>query len=346
MLSLFSMQSETKTNQSGSLPTIFVLSDANRQSGLGHYLRCLSLSKALDVLSYKTIFLGDFNALAKQFAVYFGQVLLDNVTDIVSRVKTLPLGSFVLIDSYHYCPTQLPEGYHYVLIDDFCFHPFYPVAGVLNFTYEAKGFNYLFKGAKRQALGIDYYLPHPSLVDLNLSPIKQIQRILIMIGSGDQNNLSSRIFGLLKSINPLLDIKIVATDISRYKDLPPEVFLSPIPDVSQFYAWADFYITSGGLAKYESAFLGRPAAVLPLTPEESLETVQFERAGLCFNLGPLLDDEVALTKYLRLLLTTNKPHQLAHKNTQRVFTAHSADNAAEFIVDCFREIQDGNRLSS
>jgi spore coat polysaccharide biosynthesis predicted glycosyltransferase SpsG len=65
--------------------------------------------------------------------------------------------------------------------------------------------------------------------------------------------------------------------------------LSRQPDLAEQFAWADACITGGGLIKYESAFMGVPAAAVAQNEGQDGETRALTRAGLVFDLG-LADD--------------------------------------------------------
>jgi spore coat polysaccharide biosynthesis predicted glycosyltransferase SpsG len=44
-------------------------------------------------------------------------------------------------------------------------------------------------------------------------------------------------------------------------------------------------LTTGGLSKYEAAFIGRPAILLSQNLDEAKSTQSFEKAGLAMHLG-------------------------------------------------------------
>lgn len=321
-----------------SADTIYFVCDANAASGMGHFMRCISLARALKTLNFDAIFLGDFNQVAQGFAEHFLQKLHMTTASIISRVASLPVDSQVLIDSYAYSTKSLPDNYRYILIDDFCQQQVYPVNGVINFTLKAARYNYVIKGAKQQALGVDYYLPHPAIVGLHLPASLAVKRLLIMIGSGDTNNLSAMFFDMVRKIDPSIEIKIVATRLQEaaLAGIPTEFLIPPTPKVDTLYRWADLCITSGGLAKYELAYLAKPAAVYPLTEDEAVETNQFSDAGLCFNLVADGNAKTDIISKLRILLTSSSMKLSAHQRCLQVFSEASALKAADFVQQCLR----------
>lgn len=318
--------------------TLYVVCDANATSGMGHFMRCVSLASALKSLNFDTVFLGDFSPIAQRFAEHFSQKLQLTTASIITRIASLAVNSQVLIDSYAYSTTHLPNNYRYILIDDFCQQEVYPVKGVINFTLKANNYNYVSKGAQHQALGTDYYLPHPAIVGLNLPAVVAIKRLLIMIGSGDTNNLSAMMFDMVSAIDPSIEIKIVATKTQEaaLTGIPTECLIRPTPEVDSLYRWADLCITSGGLAKYELAYLAKPAAVYPLTEDEAVETNQFSDAGLCFNLIANGNTKAEIINTLQRVLTSSSLRLSAHQRCLQVFSQASALNTAYFVQQCLR----------
>lgn len=301
-------------------------------------MRCISLAKALQKLNFNVVFFGDFHQVAQQFAQYFSQQLLLTSDSVISRVSSLPADSQILIDSYNYATRDLPGSYRYVLIDDFFQHDIYPVCGVINFTLKAARYNYLNKGAKQQALGVDYYLPHPAISGLRLEAKTQVTRVLIMIGSGDTNNLSVSLFETVRGIDPSIEIKIVLThsDCAITSQIPSKLLVPPTPEVDSLYRWADLCITSGGLAKYELAYLANPAAIYPLTKDEAIETREFSDAGLCFDLLSASGDDKNLVSKLTNIITSSSMREIARKCCLQVFSEGSASKAANFVQQCLK----------
>jgi UDP-2,4-diacetamido-2,4,6-trideoxy-beta-L-altropyranose hydrolase len=315
---------------------IYFLCDANERTGMGHFLRCIALARAIMQTNIKVVFIGDYSVTAQGFAKYFAVDLQLNKASIAQRAQQLQQVSAIIIDSYYFEPISLPTRHHYVLIDDFCQHLAYPVQGVLNFTLAAINYDYVIKGAKNQALGLKYYLAHPAISELKLvEQVTNIKKILIMIGSGDVDKLGIRIADLLYGIDLNLQIKIVGQPPAG-RTLP-YTFIAATPKVDHLYRWADFCITSGGLAKYECAFLGRPAAVVSLTKAELAETLQFSHAGLCYNLGASSDFcQQRLREQLTQLLKLKSQRLAASAASAQVFSEGSAANAAAFALACFK----------
>jgi UDP-2,4-diacetamido-2,4,6-trideoxy-beta-L-altropyranose hydrolase len=324
-------------NPTGS--TILFICDANMQSGMGHFLRCISLAVQQRIAGFQSIFYGDFSPFAFAIADFYSIRLHQHTGSVAERLRQLPARSKVVLDSYHYDCSDLLQSQSYVLIDDFCLQPVYPVAGVINFTLQANRYNYLAKGAKKQALGLNFFLPHPSLLKATRHVKNTIKRILIVIGSGDPYQISDRLVDAVLMISGEYEIKVVTRHVAvdtRCATKPAVYYVPPKSNVYEYYDWADFCITSGGLAKYECAYLAKPAAVISLTTAEQQETDGFSADLLCFDLGyhsQITPD--GLVKDLAQIILQPQLRLAAHQSCLKAFKSHSALAITEFVERCW-----------
>lgn len=324
--------------------TVYFVCDANHITGMGHFLRCISLAMKLQDMKYQSIFIGDFSANATAIAADYPIQIVPSDQTVPERLRQLPHRSKVVVDSYQYTCTYLPDIHQYLLIDDFFTQTHYPVRGVINFTYRATNYNYCEKGADHQALGLSYYLAHPSLAATPSDFCPEVSRILVMIGSGDPYQLANKAIAALQCLNSNLHIKVVTSDAGKIQETVADCLVEPVPmisDVNQYYQWADFCVTSGGLAKYECAYLAKPAAVISLTDAEQQETNEFSADQLCFDLGYhsqiTLD---SLVKNLTQIISQPQLRLAAHQSCLHAFKNHSAVAITEFVAHCWGACHD------
>lgn len=319
----------------GANKVIYFLVDATWESGLGHFMRSMSLARALADQGRGSHFIGSFLPTARQLANQIDICLTQFVGSLVQRARIPSTGSQIIVDSYRCQPDELPPEQQYLLTDDFCDFQSYPVTGVINFTVDAHQYDYIARGAGAQALGTGYFLPHPLISPPSKSSSTTPRKVLVMIGSGDRHGLVPRILKALSALSSL-DIRVIGSYPNSERSTFPEVeFIAPTPDIGMHYEWADFCITSGGLAKYECAWLGKPAAVISQTPGEQAETLQFQRHGLCFNLGYCTEvTSAGLAEKLANILSDRHSRQQAHESCRQHFSSDSPRAAAEFVLDC------------
>ncbi|WP_321276192.1 hypothetical protein [Thiomicrorhabdus indica] len=320
---------------------IFIVCNADASSGFGHLLRCLSLAQALRNQQVSVVLAGFFSDRAQEFINYFNfEYRLSEQNSIVQTLQGLPKNASVVLDSYAFEIEQLIADQRYVLIDDFCRFTSYPVEGVINFTLKAEQYDYLKKDSKSQALGLGYFLPHPSLHKVPSKFIDQPKKILIMIGSGDTFGLVSRLVDLIPALDDNFEVKVLGTKPEPYSHSSRVRFYPPQKAVQSFYQWADLCITSGGLAKYEAAYLEKPAIVFSQTDAEYEETIEFAEHGLCFDFGlasRFCSEQFAQS--FRSLLANTEKRRAAYLCATKAFAQNSSHNAVEFIVGCFGAVQ-------
>lgn len=316
---------------------VFILCDSNSGSGLGHLVRCISLAEEL-TNNYHVVFLGDYSETAQRILIKYQQSYLLQTPVLSDRILSLPEKSLVIIDSYQLQPSMLRSDLRVILIDDFCELTAYPVEGVINFTINAVNYNYTQKGAKKQALGLGYYLPHPAIKNNVLNGNALVRNILIIIGSGDQYGISNQLLDFFESIECSYDFVVLGTNIGL--DCKSRSFkVTHIPmttNIIENYAWADLCITSGGLAKYECAYLGKPSLVISLTENELLETSFFAAHGFCYDAGLYSKiNKNTFLKHFQSVVSESKVVKVDSECSLRNFSKNSAERAATFVVECF-----------
>lgn len=323
---------------------IFIVCNANARSGMGHLVRCLSLAKQLEKKHQPVCMLGDFSDMAQLWMNELGIRFEHQASESIARVlASLPARAKLVVDSYelkveHLIPTQ-----QVVLIDDFARLASYPVSGVLNFTLQAAQYDYLKLGAQSQALGVAYFLPNPFIKPCSKPFVSQPKKLLILIGSGDPHDIASDLLQAFSMVDTPLSLRVIAgrsISVDVKKNIHHQISVLPLQqDISPHYFWADMCITSGGLAKYESAFLGCPPMVISQTEAEWLETKQFAKAGLCFDFGYVGEFYGTSFAYgfiqnFKSLLGARDERQAAYDKCQQTFVPDSAENAANYVLRC------------
>lgn len=325
--------------------TTYIVCNADSKTGLGHLLRCLSLASQLKRLQQSICLVGHFSDTAQAFI----ETLKISYNPVQSHLiaiilQSLPNNAQIVLDSYDYQLEDLRTEQHYVLIDDFCRLGYYPVLGVINFTFNATQYDYQNKGAASQALGLNYFLPHP-----RLKPSRQIfnpdpKKLLIVIGSGDPFQLTIKLLGALNSLNHPLVIRVL-TPNNFHVQSKHTLDVYPLQqDINPFFQWADVLITSGGLAKYEAAYVHKPAVVFSQTAGELSETKDFAKADLCFDFGLAESfDGMSFAEKFEKWLSDTAIRKNAFETSHQLFKADSALHAANYVQACFnRSSYEGN----
>lgn len=326
-----------------SIEPIYIVCYATAKTGLGHLMRCMSLARQLIQLDEAVLLTGNFSPFACQLMAYFNLPyrLISSPIDVL--LLSLPSHAKVVIDSYDLKEKNLVDQYVYVLIDDYCRFDHYPVAGVINFTIHADQYDYVAKGAKSQALGLRFFLAQPSLKRQTEKCYDAAypEKLLLLIGSGDPLGLEQQILMSLAQINHSFVIRVLTNNrLPQYSSFQHHVECFALEaDINQHYQWADFCITSGGLSKYECAFLGNPAAVISLTAEEHQETQDFTKAGLCFDLGLGSSfDGAAFANALDRIFQESSLRQMMMMQCRQRFSSSDVFATSCYVLNCFQSV--------
>lgn len=279
--------------------------DATAGIGFGHLSRCMALAEGLRAFGTSSIFAGAFDPGARDQldAAGFARVDLDGpvATDRADRqfsdLATCEAPDFLVLDSYRVDEGRLadlaPFAGATIVIDDFKALEVYPCDVVLNFTWSASSLAY--PPGPRLLLGPEYFLVRRALVALRPRSLEHVRasvvrNLLVAIGGADPKRLAARVASILRVGHPDLCLRVVAANAADAADMvagfaPGSLVLPRQPDLAEALLWADAAVTGGGLIKYESGFMGVPAAALSQNAGQAGETQTLAQAGLVFDLG-------------------------------------------------------------
>ncbi len=327
--------------------------DATVSIGFGHLSRCIALAEALRLSGVRSTFAGLYDTAAKEQIVAADFDVVDCAKPVNTEAAERELAgieaSFVVIDSYRideiYLSGLKSMGLAVVVIDDFCKLADYPCDVVLNFTWEAPELGY--PQGPSFILGHKNLLARRKLVERRQKSNERdrdgkVRNLLVAIGGSDPKGLTLRIVRLLNRHD--LDLCVHAIT-NENPELESELkrfgagscIVLRQPDLSQQLVWADAAITGGGLIKYESAFMGVPAAAIAQNEGQDGETKVFSRAGLVFDLG--LADSVTDDELAEALHTFCSDADLRANMTKQMHGSFPADpsaNAATSILEALR----------
>jgi spore coat polysaccharide biosynthesis predicted glycosyltransferase SpsG len=283
--------------------------DATADIGFGHLSRCIALAEAFRLSDVGSTFAGLFDTAAQDQIAVSGFDCIDLADPVntaadrqqLPEIMTKERASFIIVDSYRpdesYLSSLKALGGATVVIDDFGAFEAYPCDVVLNFTWEASSLGY--PAGPILLLGPDYFPARRRLVELRPQSIERqrrgpIRNLLVAIAGADPKRIAARLVGILREGHAGISLRVIASNEADLADTlagfaPGSMVLPRQPDLSEQLLWADACITGGGLIKYESAFMGVPAAAISQNEGQAGETRALTRAGLVFDLG-LADD--------------------------------------------------------
>jgi spore coat polysaccharide biosynthesis predicted glycosyltransferase SpsG len=324
--------------------------DATPAIGFGHLSRCIALAEAFRMSGVDNAFAGLFDAPAKDQIAAAGFDRIDLAGPVNSGTEEPDeLGCLVVIDSYRtdaaYLEGLKVTGTATVVIDDFRSLPAYPCDVVLNFTVEAPALGY--PEGPLLLLGPEYFPARRRLVELRPESTGRdrqglVRNLLIAVGGADPKHLGQRLVDILRERHAGTCLRLVAAN-----DADPDCELGGFlqgsrvlprqPDLSEPLLWADACVTGGGLIKYESAFMGVPAAALAQNAGQAGESRALAGAGLVFDLGLAdagSDDD--LGSALDSFLTDDGLRDGLIAGARAAFPADPSSHAARAILTAVR----------
>lgn len=276
--------------------------DANGETGLGHFFRCLSLARWLIELKKDKIevtFYGDYSDFALS-------VLKEYNLNYIPCQRYLQLNekidfniftdyNYVVLDSYLVNQNYINKFSEYrdiksIVIDDHNHLDYYSIDLVVNYTLGSSDIQY---NSLYQAVGIDYFFAKPELLDIrqkNLSFNGDFKTILFFLsGMNDNSDIVNQLVPIidsnLKNKNIILLLK--SNKAFEFESLHcNSINVYPFDSkIEKYFENTDLIISGGGLTKYEAAYCCIPSIVISLNEDQSEEASLFENKGLTYNLG-------------------------------------------------------------
>ena len=316
----------------GDVP-LFIRADANWKIGMGHIMRCLALAQAWHNHGGKAVFITqcDSTALKQRLMDEGCEVveLKDCYPDKRDLAQTLSVsdsypGSWLVLDGYHFDSEYQQQikktGHQLLVIDDMANLDYYYADIVLNQNIYAEQLEYNCEPYTKLLLGTRYVLLRREF--LKWQGYKQdipevAKKILVTMGGSDPDNVTLKVLNALEIIDiPALEVVAVLGPSNQNKEIlqreadtsPVNIRLAENPeDMPSLMAWADLAITAGGSTVWELAYMGVPALVLVLAPNQQKNAVYLEKKGSVLNLGTANDLRMdALCSKLKKLVSDQK----------------------------------------
>lgn len=341
-------------------PPCYVLCDANKQVGYGHFFRTKYLVNALEQSrNWHWLWCGNLTEDMQQQVTHH-QAYRD-VIEAANALQDKHAG-VVVCDSYHLKAVHyatLSANHTVIVFDDFAPHTYKGVFCVINFCVAARSYHYQ---AQHQLLGPKYFITHPKLgapaqgntpqgntpqgndaqgltpqVNTLLAnkPSRQL-RILIAMGGFDRFAVGRRLAEALvaKTNHSITNIHVTLLERDVATSSLYQV-ISFCDDMPSLYRQADVVISGGGLTKYESAFSHIPNVVIAQTDAQFAESVLFAKLGLCINYALAKNlHEQSIIEFVEWF-TTNDWHQ-EQRNIVNAslanFDPHSTINVAQQLL--------------
>jgi UDP-2,4-diacetamido-2,4,6-trideoxy-beta-L-altropyranose hydrolase len=292
--------------------TLVIRADANTNIGAGHVLRCLALAQAWQNEGRQVFYVSvepppwlEKRLRQEKIEIIPLDVPAGSQEDALqtAQLSKNQNASWVVIDGYHfdslYHKTVKDSGSKLLALDDNG-SPFHHYADfILNQNLHAQEILYpdrepysrLLLGNRYVLLRKDFFPWRNWKRPCNPKPNK----ILVTLGGGDHNNVTSKVITALQAISsPKTESIIVAGGSNpHFEVLQAQVrkagarfqIKRDAINLPELMAWADIAISAAGSTAWELAFMMLPSLLLVLSKNQEPVAQQLDLKGIAINLN-------------------------------------------------------------
>lgn len=302
---------------------LYIRTDANRQIGTGHVMRCLAIAEELGRQGEPSVFLVSENEAAALISPHGHRIIfldhhqdgavIDDLSDLLQKEKTEKL----LVDFYGMTPSfserwgkRLPFIY---LGSRECFFPSVRLlvnySNALNLDFYANAYGSqntkLLLGVRYAPLRKEFHVHHPFTRTT-------MQNVLITAGGADEHNLAGKLAEELAGSFPTLHFTVLCGGLCCWKKSLEELEkrhhgqITVIHDpqsVAAVMQNCDAAVSAAGTTLYELCACGIPSVCFSSTGEQEKSGRQFGADGILHHAGNILADYPACVANIKKHLT-------------------------------------------
>jgi spore coat polysaccharide biosynthesis predicted glycosyltransferase SpsG len=314
--------------------------NANVNCGLGHLMRCLNIAFAIKKVNEDCdiIFNGTFNSFAQQ-------LLIESNIRFISTTQLEHYSDYCLIlDDYDISQNTINHlrtlVRKFIIIDDFNQFNLKQLDLIINFRLNAENENY---NSSKTCLGIGYFPFKQEIIKIRTDNVKNIKNenrsknIFIFIG-GKNNSIGNKLVDAVNNVVKDKCIFLIDKDVEKESTIQLThnqlTYLPLTNHMENYYAFADVFITGGGLTKYEVAFCAIPNAAISQNDGQAEDTKILANNNLTYNLGLTSTHEESSTELEKLLIDFLKNSMQVKIKNQCIidFTTSSTNNLVKEIL--------------
>ncbi|SDW87370.1 UDP-2,4-diacetamido-2,4,6-trideoxy-beta-L-altropyranose hydrolase [Lachnospiraceae bacterium KHCPX20] len=294
--------------------TVIFRVDANKNIGMGHIMRCLSIADVCRLCGYKVKFILADDAVSKLIKErgYSVIVLYSDYRNMEEELKVWPseLSGLIFVDSYFVTEAYLSylrervRG-KLIYLDDIYAFP-YPVDVVINYNAYATPdiYNKLYSRVdfrKPKMIIGSAYAPLRTMfrgIDKKKQP-DEVKNILVSTGGSDELHLQLQIIRSLTAslvgddcfYHFLLGaMNVDKEEIKRGASLNEHFIIHEnVTDMKSLICSCDIAISAAGSTLYEIASCGVPLITYSLADNQLQGAEAFEKLGMAINIGDIRD---------------------------------------------------------
>jgi UDP-2,4-diacetamido-2,4,6-trideoxy-beta-L-altropyranose hydrolase len=285
--------------------SVVVRTDASVAIGLGHAMRCLALTAALDGGRAVFVMAGvpaAFAARARDatLVVLAAEPGTPDDADETARLARAEGVDWVVVDGYQfggdYQQRLVDAGLQVLVLDDHGHASRYPAHLVLNQNFGAGPEPYARRAPHtRLLLGPRYALLRSEFRDVPERAVaERAERVLVTLGGSDPDNVSTHVLAGLAAVPRPLEVQVLIGGANPYRPALEQAaaasahdvtLVADARDVAARMAWADIAVAAAGGTARELACVGTPQISIVLADNQRPAGSALAEAGLAVGLG-------------------------------------------------------------
>lgn len=330
---------------------IYIRADANKNIGMGHIMRCLSIADAFRFCGYAVIFILANEGVERiiKSRGYEAFILNSDYKDLESELEKWPQTppDIIIVDSYfatHRYFLELKKISNLVCIDDLVAFP-YPVDIIVDYNAYANNLDYqsLYNNSPPKLILGPKYAPLRSgfrNLKRKVQPVR-VENILLSTGGADKLHLALHFVKNLvqqkaNAYKYHILIGAMNTDKERIhaisKDCEFIILHENVSDMIGLLGDIDVAVSASGSTLYEICACGIPLITYVLADNQIRGAEAFDNLGFTINIGDLREKSTVNDSVVR-------SQRLASYSIDRIMLAID-----ELCNDYHKRVEIGNRM--
>lgn len=285
---------------------IFIVTEAGRKIGFGHFTRCRAIADAFERRGIRPHFIINGDAGVRRFVGGKSSSIFNWLKKQSKLLKIIANADVVIIDSYlakALLYKQISRLVKLVVYLDDNNRISYPPGVIINAAICAHKLKYprtigrtYLLGAKFVALRKAFWSVAP------IHPNRQIRAIMIAFGGSDPRNMTPRVLRALTKEFPCLTKEVVVgqgvinlDEIKKNADRKAKlIYCSGDSKMIKAMRSCDIAVSAGGQTLYELARLGVPALTFVVAQNQMNNVLAWQDAGFTDTIGCWKDQDITL----------------------------------------------------
>ena len=337
---------------------LFCRVDASPEIGIGHFMRCLSLSQHWADEGGAVMFVGCWPDVLGAILTHEGisQTRIDvpypDPADLAVTLDAIPPAVPVVLDGYHfdasYHRAVATNDRRVLVVDDNGHLPEYGGDMLLNQTSSAERITYDHAPESR-LIGSRYAMLGRAFREHaqgSRSIPHKIARVLVTLGGADAQNVSLEVPEVLAE-SPLRDCRTrviagpVTPNIENLQELVRRhsnvELIDRQPDMPAEMAKADLAIAAAGTTCWELCYMGLPAILTSTADNQQTIAADLHERGAAIYIGPSRPlDRRALLEAIELLASDSSERRRLSSSAQSLVDGRGVEHVAAALGGKFR----------